>query len=198
MIIWLNGAFGSGKTHTAYELKWRIPQSFIYDPEEVGFFIRDNLPAGLSLGDFQDFPMWRDFNFEMLRYISNVFKGVIIVPMTITSESYFNEIVGRIRLENIQVRHFTLTAKKETLIKRLRKRGDGKNSWPAQQIDRCVTGLKSELFDEHISTDDMTIGQVAEYIAEVCDIKLLPDNRSWLIRKRDKFVIWFKHIRLFT
>ena len=101
-------------------------------------------------------------------------------------------------IDNIQVRHFTLAAKKETLIKRLRKRGDGKNSWPSQQIDRCVTGLKSKLFDEHINTDDMTISQVAEYIAEVCEIKLLPDNRSWLIRKRDKFVIWFKHIRLFT
>jgi len=196
MIIWINGAFGSGKTNTAYELKWRIPNAFVYDPEEVGFFIRDNMPTELQLDDFQNFPMWREFNFEMLKYIYNEYKGAIIVPMTITNESYFNEIVARIRRDNMQLKHFTLMANKETLIKRLRKRGDGKNSWPAQQIDRCVKSLSSKIFDEHIDTDDMTITQVVEYIAKVCDIELLPDNRNWLERKRDKISIWLKHIRL--
>jgi adenylylsulfate kinase-like enzyme len=41
MIIWLNGAFGSGKTRTAYELHRRIPQSYIFDPENIGFCIRE-------------------------------------------------------------------------------------------------------------------------------------------------------------
>lgn len=40
MIIWINGAFGSGKTNTAYELKRRIPNAFVYDPEEAGFLVR--------------------------------------------------------------------------------------------------------------------------------------------------------------
>jgi hypothetical protein len=198
MIIWLNGAFGSGKTHTAYELKWRIPNAVVFDPEEVGYFLRNNLPKEIQLNDFQDFPMWREFNFEMIRYIYNTYKGVIIIPMTMVNESYFNEIVGRIRSEGIQLKHFTLMAQKETLIKRLRKRGDGKNSWPVQQIDRCILGLKSQLFDEHINTDDRTIEQVVEYIAKVCNIQLLVDNRNWLIRKRDKLALWFKHIRLFV
>lgn len=44
MIIWINGAFGSGKTQTAYELNRRITDSFIYDPEEAGFLIRKNVP----------------------------------------------------------------------------------------------------------------------------------------------------------
>ena len=57
MIIWLNGAFGAGKTQTAYELRRRLPGSYVYDPENAGFFIRDNLPPGLGLDDFQDFPM---------------------------------------------------------------------------------------------------------------------------------------------
>ena len=37
MIIWLNGAFGAGKTQTAYELKRRIPGSVIYDKERTEF-----------------------------------------------------------------------------------------------------------------------------------------------------------------
>ena len=40
MIIWLNGAFGAGKTQTAYELHRRLPGSYVYDPENAGFFMR--------------------------------------------------------------------------------------------------------------------------------------------------------------
>jgi uridine kinase len=38
LIIWLNGAFGAGKTTAAFELCRRLPDSFVYDPENVGFF----------------------------------------------------------------------------------------------------------------------------------------------------------------
>ena len=49
MIVWLNGAFGAGKTQTAYELRRRLPGSYVYDPENAGFFIRDNLPDRKSV-----------------------------------------------------------------------------------------------------------------------------------------------------
>ncbi len=44
MIIWLNGTFGSGKTSVTKELNSIIKNSYIYDPENVGFLIRDNIP----------------------------------------------------------------------------------------------------------------------------------------------------------
>lgn len=44
MIIWINGAFGAGKTQTAYELNRRIENSFVYDPENIGFFINKSMP----------------------------------------------------------------------------------------------------------------------------------------------------------
>ena len=62
MIIWINGAFGSGKTVTAYELHRRIPNSFVYDPENIGFFLNKNLPKKLLKGDFQDYRIWRELN----------------------------------------------------------------------------------------------------------------------------------------
>ncbi len=197
MIIWINGAFGSGKTHTSYELARRIPNSYVYDPEEVGFFIRDNIPSKLKLSDFQDFPMWREFNYRMLEYISREHEGVIIIPMTITNKTYFDEIVGKLKREGIDIRHFSLLGSRETLLKRLKKRGDGKNSWPAQQIERCINSLSDDLFEEHITTDNMTIDEVVEYIAAACGIDLAPDNRSWMMRKIDGFKIWCRHIRLF-
>ena len=32
MIIWLNGAFGAGKTQTAWELRRRMADAYVYDP----------------------------------------------------------------------------------------------------------------------------------------------------------------------
>lgn len=196
MIIWINGAFGSGKTNVAYELNRRVENSYVYDPEEIGYFIRDNIPKELKLSDFQDFNIWRDFNYQMLEYINSNYDGFIIVPMTITNNTYYNEILERLRQDNVDIKHFTLMANKETLINRLRKRGDGRNSWAAKQIDRCVNALADPIFKEHINTDEMTICEVVEYIAESCNINLLPDNRNLINKKVDKFIIWLRHIRL--
>lgn len=195
MIIWINGAFGSGKTNVAYELNRRIKNSCVYDPEEIGYFIRDNIPKELKLSDFQDYPIWRDFNYQMLEYMSSHYDRIIIVPMTITSEIYYNEIVERLRQCGIDIKHFTLMANKETLLKRLDKRGDGKNSWAAKQIDRCINDLDNPIFKEHIDTNKMTVYEVVDYIGESCNISLLSENRGWIEKKLYKFKIWLRHIR---
>ncbi len=138
MIIWVNGAFGSGKTQTSFELHRRIPNSFVYDPENIGFFIDKNIPKEIGNGDFQDYVIWREFNYTLLKYIESEYDGVIIVPMTIVNPLYFDEIIGRLRKEKMIVNHFVLWASKETIQKRLRKRGERNNSWSAKQIDRCL------------------------------------------------------------
>lgn len=40
MILWINGAFGSGKTQAAYELNRRLKNSFVYDQENIGYFFQ--------------------------------------------------------------------------------------------------------------------------------------------------------------
>jgi hypothetical protein len=52
VIIWLNGAFGCGKTTTAAELRSLIPSSRLFDPETVGYMLRPNL-ADHPVSDFQ-------------------------------------------------------------------------------------------------------------------------------------------------
>jgi len=54
MILWINGAFGAGKTTTVKKLRKLLANSFLYDPEEAGFFIRKNAPKSFLQGDFQD------------------------------------------------------------------------------------------------------------------------------------------------
>ena len=43
MIIWLNGSFGVGKTTIAENLKEKMTNSIIYDPEKVGMFLYKTL-----------------------------------------------------------------------------------------------------------------------------------------------------------
>src|ERR1700733_6065013 len=58
MIIWINGAFGAGKTTLAEELSRRLPEAVLFDPEYVGYLLRHWVPV--PTGDFQDLPSWRE------------------------------------------------------------------------------------------------------------------------------------------
>ena len=177
VIIWINGAFGAGKTRTAFELHRRIGNSFVYDPENLGFFISKNIPSSIkNKGDFQDYEVWRELNFSLIKYIEEKYEGVLIIPMTIVDPKYFNEIVGSLRNHGVIVKHYALMPSKATLLKRLKSRGDGANSWGAQQIDRCLEGLSNEVFQSHINTENMSIDDVVEKIAFMSDIKILPND----------------------
>lgn len=195
MIIWINGAFGSGKTQTAHELHRRTQHSFIHDPEQVGYFIRKHIPPNMMNDDFQDYPMWREMNYSMLKEICDHYDGTLIVPMTLVNPQYFDEIVGKLRNEGVVVNHFSLMATKEVLYRRLRSRGEGKNSWAAQQIDRCIEGLRNPIFEHHIDTNDKSVDEVVTQISGTLNIDLLPDSRGILRKKYDRMVTKLKHIR---
>ncbi|MDF2718351.1 MAG: ATP-binding tunicamycin resistance protein [Paenibacillus sp.] len=198
MIIWINGAFGSGKTQTAYELHRRIADSYVYDPERIGFFLNKNIPKQIRKCDFQDYTLWRQFNYTLLKQIAAEYDGVIIVPMTVVIPRVFDEIVGRLRDDGLPVRHFVLGASRETLLKRLRSRGDFKSSWGARHIDRCMEGLADAVFLPHLITDTLSVEQVAEQIAQRCGIELVPDSSGRWSKKIKRVVTQLKHIRYFT
>ncbi|MCH1625228.1 AAA family ATPase [Ferdinandcohnia quinoae] len=197
MIIWINGTFGSGKTTTAYELHKRVKNSFVYDPERFGFVLMANVPAEISKGDFQDYPLWREANYSLLKQIAIEYKGTIIVPMTLTNEQYFTDIIGRLRDIGIEIKHYTLTASKTTIQKRLRTRFEGKNSWAYQQIEGRVASLSKDRFKEHIQTDQMSIDEVVETIARLSGIELMPDYRTKFQKGFERLAIKLKEISIF-
>lgn len=166
MIIWINGAFGSGKSETAGVLHRRIPESHIFDPENTGEYLWKNLPPQYGEGCFQDIPLWRSINLMMLETMDREYDGAVIVPMTITDEEYFYEIVGGLMGRDVDVRHFTLLASRDTLMERLIRRGDGGQSWAARQIDRCLKYHPLPVFAEHIQNDELTAEQVADIIMD--------------------------------
>lgn len=198
MIIWINGAFGSGKTQAAYELQRRLTKAYVFDPEEVGFYIGKNLPEISRKSDFQDYPMWREFNGSMLSYLSNSYDGIIICPMTVTNKTYYKEMTESLVSTGVNVKHYVLSARPETILRRLRSRGEGKNSWAASQLNRCVELLADKAFQEHIETDELSIDEVVEEIARRSKLDIKNDPRSQLKKKWHRLMVMKRHIRLFN
>ncbi|CRK57024.1 ATP/GTP binding protein [Alloactinosynnema sp. L-07] len=107
-IIWLNGAFGAGKTSVATSLLDRIPNAALYDPEEVGFMLRKQLPGWT--GDFQDLPGWRSLVVHTARTLLDHTGGPLIAPMSVLNERYAYDIFGGFDYAGIAVRHIVLHA----------------------------------------------------------------------------------------
>lgn len=183
MIIWLNGAWGSGKITTATELYKRLPGSMIYDPEEAGFFINKVLPKELHQSDFQDFKEWREINVQLLKKLANDFDGDIIVPMTLINSLYVEEIIGELSQSNVEIYHFILETTPQTLNQRLDKRFEGKKSWARERIEIAVSSLIELEGAKRIKTDDLSIEEVLDQITKETNIKLLDDNRSAFKKK---------------
>lgn len=164
MIIWINGCFGVGKTTVAGRLKEKIDNSIIYDPEKVGTFLFNTLLV--KEDDFQDYELWRMINYEMLKNLNTEFK-VIIVPMTITNIQYYDEIIGRLERDGINIKHFILVANKENIISRLNVR-ENSTEWAYRQVDRCVTAFQEDYINgSRIDTNNKSIDEVCNCIFEL-------------------------------
>ncbi len=74
MLVWINGAFGAGKTQTAHELHRRVSGSMVADPELWGFALHEMLPPA-ARGDFQDLAQWRDGVVATLRQAAAAHDG---------------------------------------------------------------------------------------------------------------------------
>lgn len=177
MLIWINGAFGAGKSHTAFELRRRLGNAHVADPELLGYALRRMLP-GAGRGDFQDLPLWRSGVVEALHQAATSHPGPVLVPMTIVNDAYFDEIVGVLRERGVDVRHYALVASPETLRKRLRSRleyvrsGGRRETWAMQQILRCVDQLANDRYGTHVSTDERSLDEVVEWIADDAGLEL--------------------------
>lgn len=187
MIVWINGAFGGGKTHTAYELVRRCEGTVLVDPEVAGFGLQRTLPGPLR-PDFQDLAAWRSGVVEILDRVerSGRYAGSV-VPMTLVEPKYRDEIHGGLRALGHDLRHIALIASPTTLRRRLRGRLEGlrgRESWAMQQIDRCVSGLAH--MDAHqIENDQAGLDAVVESIADHVGLSLTrPPLSGWRAQVR--------------
>lgn len=164
MILWVNGAYGVGKTSVCKELQNKIPDSHLFDPEDIGDGIRNVLPPSLWKDDFQDYPFWRNATASLLQLAAEAYRGVILTPMTVVTASYQREILEPLRGAGIPVCPVTLLASRETILARLLGRGEEPDAWCIRQIDRCARALESEIEGYPIETEGKSVPEIAEEI----------------------------------
>ncbi|MFG1810775.1 NUDIX domain-containing protein [Streptomyces sp. NPDC049040] len=110
MIIWVNGAFGAGKSTAAREMLDLIPESTLYDPDALGSCLRQLLPEKRlqEVTDYQELPIWRRLVIETGAALLAEVGGVLVVPMTLLRQEYRDEIFGGLASRGIEIRHLLL------------------------------------------------------------------------------------------
>jgi len=118
VIIWLNGTFGAGKTTTATLMSNRTQQVRVFDPESVGYMLRENL-GDYPVRDFRDWEPWRILTpvvaDELIRFTG---QG-LIAPQTVLEETYWDELVVGLSARGHAVFHVLLEADEPTLRARI-------------------------------------------------------------------------------
>ncbi|MEU0524986.1 NUDIX hydrolase [Streptomyces niveus] len=156
MIVWINGAFGAGKTSTARELIDMIPNSTLYDPGVTGAGLRELLPQKrlAEVSDYQDLPIWRRLVVDTAAALLDDAGGVLVVPMTLLRQEYRDEIFGGLASRRIPVRH-VLLALDETI---LRGRIAGRASGADAADDPARTERARQWAYEHIEPYGAALG----------------------------------------
>ena len=119
MLVWIDGAFGAGKTSVAKALARRWPAALTFDPEQLGFLLRRVVPPDLRTRDFQEMPLWRQLVRQTAAGLTEHYQRPLIVPMALPDPRTRDEILGELRRSGLDVRHILLLASEPTLRRRL-------------------------------------------------------------------------------
>jgi 8-oxo-dGTP pyrophosphatase MutT (NUDIX family) len=110
VIIWVNGAFGAGKSTAARELLDLVPDSTLYDPDVLGDCLRRLLPGKRlkEVAEQGDLPIWRRLVVETAAALLAEVGGVLVVPATLLRQEHRDEIFGGLAARGIEVRHLLI------------------------------------------------------------------------------------------
>jgi hypothetical protein len=107
MIISLNGAFRAGKTTLAEDLRRRLPDAVVFNPEDVGLMLwRWREPTD----DFQDLSSWRELVVATALSLRQHQANILIVPMSLIRETYRDENFGGLTHAGEDLLHVFLQA----------------------------------------------------------------------------------------
>jgi hypothetical protein len=198
VLLWINGPCGVGKKTTAAELHRRLPGSVVCAPGAVGMAMLRMLPPPVR-PRWQDIPAWRQSVLELLRLTLAGHDGPVIAPGTLVDDGHFQEIIGGLRGDGVDVHHFALLAEPATVVRRLRARSLGleprTQPWQTEVLGGWLEQLRRPEFAQHVDTDHKTVAQVADIIAASAGLAITPSTdgpvRSWLHR----YATTARHVR---
>ncbi|WP_211745762.1 AAA family ATPase [Paenibacillus sp. Marseille-Q4541] len=169
MMIMINGAFGAGKTTTAEALNQMLPNSMLFDPEEIGYMLRQVISDEVKCkeeqtDDFQDLELWRTLTVACAKELKRKYNRTLIIPMTIYKHENYEYIRNGLSEIDSEVFHFCLSASRETIFNRLKKRGETPGGWTFRQAEHCIAAFADARFETKIVTDQMKPEEVVQTI----------------------------------
>ena len=181
MLIWINGAFGAGKTSVATELKSRLPESIIYDPEIIGTALGYMVPKS-ETGDYQDLPIWRDLVATTAIALRRHYDKTLIVPMAVVNAEYLREIVSPLEADadsgagELQVLSLIVSAAE--LRRRITEQTISDDpdvdaqarQWRLDQVERCVGALADEDLGRHVSNEGRPVAATVDEILSLLQL----------------------------
>jgi|GEM_PF-3320891 len=119
-VLWLDGAFGAGKTDAAREVLELRPDWLLVDPESVGFLLWEHDPS-LRAKDFRELRLWRRLVVEHVEAVLEERERSLVVPMSLFATLHVDETVGELRRRGVDVHHVRLLVDRTELERRILK-----------------------------------------------------------------------------
>jgi predicted kinase len=146
VIVWINGAFGAGKTTTAGLVVERLAGAKLFDPEYVGYMLSAFVER--PTGDFQDLPLWRRLVVQTMAGLTEFHPHPWVAPMSLIRADYRAEILGGLRAAGADVREVILDVPEKELKARIEAHDEARD-WRRAHVDQALAtfaALKDGVF----------------------------------------------------
>lgn len=164
MIVWISGAYGVGKSTLAESLVNMIENAIVFDAEEVGNAVRENYPDEPYGVIYEDYPLWCDFNYLLLKDIHDTFHRNILVPMTLVRQNSYTKIIKRLLDDGIDTKLIILEGTYKCIHDRILARGENEGCWCMENIEMSSDGSKAVQGGYHILTDNKSVNELARLV----------------------------------
>ena len=170
VIVWLNGAFGGGKTATAKRFVAHNPGTRLFDPEWVGYLLREML-ADPDVYDFQDYTSWRRLVPVVAAEVGRATGDRLIAVQSVLVEEYWRDLARGFAGQGHEIYHVLLTASEDTLRARIEadeSEPEGVRDWRLEHVSTFVEAQSwlRPRADLVIDSTDLTPDEVAEQIRQ--------------------------------
>ena len=164
MILWINGAFGAGKTTTAGLVTKRLDGAKVFDPEYVGYLLMPFVES--PTGDCQDLPLWRHLVIQTLTGLAQQHPRAWVAPMSLINAAYRTEIFDGIRAAGVDLHEVILRVPEQQLRTRIDEdqvEAEARR-WRQDHVTQALTTFAS-LTDAHFVDASQPAERVAEAVA---------------------------------
>lgn len=164
MIIWISGPYGVGKSTLANAMAEKMEGALLFDAEEMGNAVRGNYPDDPYGYIFEDYPLWGEFCYRLLKDIHETFHRDILVPMTLVRLGSC-EILEKLNRDGIRTHLIILEASHRSVHDRILARGEDEDCWCMENIE-MARACSAALPGIHIQTDGMSVDALVSTVLD--------------------------------